>query len=91
MRKKNVPDMLVALDFGNAVDLNSVESRRSRGAMTHVRIVSERIESADLLGEDDTSGDDDSELQKLVVENSELKIKFKSCKGNDECEINSTR
>ena len=53
------PDMLVALDLGNSVDLNSVESGRSRGAMSQMRIMSERIESADLLGEDDAGGDDD--------------------------------
>ena len=66
--------MLVALDFGNSVDLNSVESRRSRGAMSQMGIMSERVESADLLGEDDASGDDDGQLQKLVVEESELEI-----------------
>jgi hypothetical protein len=69
-----VPDMLVALDLGNSVDLNSVESRRSRRAMSQMGIMSERVETADLLGEDDASGDDDGQLQKLVVEESELKL-----------------
>jgi hypothetical protein len=72
-----VPDMLIALDFGNSVDLNSVESRRSRGAMSQMGIMSEWVESADLLGEDDASGDDDGQLQKLVVEESELEILIK--------------
>ena len=66
--------MLVALDFRNSVDLNSVESGRSRGAMSQMGIMSERVESADLLGEDDASGDDDGQLQKLVVEESQLEI-----------------
>ena len=54
--------MLVALDLWNSVDLNSVESRRSSGAMAHVGVVSEWVKSADFLGEDDASGDDDSEF-----------------------------
>ena len=70
--------MLVALDLWNSVYLNSVESRRSRGAMAHVGIVSEWVKSADLLREDDASGDDDGEFQKLVVEKSELELEFES-------------
>ena len=54
--------MLVALVLWNSVDLNSVKSRRSRGAMAHVGIVTEWVKSADFLGKDDASGDDDSEF-----------------------------
>ena len=66
--------MLVALDFGNSVDLDSVESGRSRRAMSLMWIMSKRVESADLLGEDDASSDNDGEFQELVVEKSELEI-----------------